>query len=80
MAKITSKGQITLPKKVRDDLGLRPGDEIEFVLDENKHYRIKKILRDNPFIAWRGFAKHLVGMRTDDLINEMRGEPLDNSD
>jgi AbrB family looped-hinge helix DNA binding protein len=27
---LTSKGQITLPKQVRDDLGLHPGDRILF--------------------------------------------------
>lgn len=31
VATMTSKGQMTLPKNVRDDLRLRPGDQIEFV-------------------------------------------------
>lgn len=30
-ARITSKGQLTLPKQVRDRHGLKPGDEVEFV-------------------------------------------------
>jgi len=30
-AKITSKGQITLPKEVRERHGLKPGDRVEFV-------------------------------------------------
>lgn len=29
-AKLTSKGQLTVPKRVREALGLRPGDEIVF--------------------------------------------------
>jgi antitoxin PrlF len=29
MAKITAKGQVTLPKNVRDAVGLKPGDEVE---------------------------------------------------
>ncbi|WP_048645029.1 AbrB/MazE/SpoVT family DNA-binding domain-containing protein [Nitratireductor soli] len=34
LAKITTKGQITLPKEVRDRHGLKPGDRVEFV-EEN---------------------------------------------
>ena len=28
---ITSKGQVTIPKAVRDELGLRKGDKVNFV-------------------------------------------------
>lgn len=31
-ARVTSKGQITIPKKVRDDLGMKAGDRIAFTL------------------------------------------------
>ena len=34
IATITSKGQITIPKKIRDALRLRPGDQVDFVLDD----------------------------------------------
>lgn len=30
---ITSKGQTTIPKKIRDHLRLNPGDRIDFVID-----------------------------------------------
>ena len=29
-AKVTSKGQITVPKEIRDKLGIRQGDELVF--------------------------------------------------
>lgn len=31
-ARVTSQGQITVPKRVRDVMRLRPGDEVEFEL------------------------------------------------
>jgi AbrB family looped-hinge helix DNA binding protein len=32
-ATITSKGQVTIPKKIRDKLGLKPGDMLNFELE-----------------------------------------------
>jgi antitoxin PrlF len=34
VATLTSKGQITLPKDIRDRLGLKPGDKLDFRVDE----------------------------------------------
>lgn len=39
-AKITSKGQITIPKKIRDLLDLNDGDYVVFYYDENKNVKI----------------------------------------
>jgi antitoxin PrlF len=35
-AKVTSKGQVTLPKAVRDALGLRRGDEVVFRVESDR--------------------------------------------
>lgn len=32
--KVTSKGQVTIPKRVRETLGLRKGSQVEFVLEQ----------------------------------------------
>jgi AbrB family looped-hinge helix DNA binding protein len=33
-ATITSKGQVTIPRRIRDLLRLEPGDRIDFVIDD----------------------------------------------
>jgi antitoxin PrlF len=35
-ARLTSKGQITVPKAVRDGLGLKPGDQVLFRLEKGR--------------------------------------------
>ena len=37
---LTSKGQITIPKNIRDKFNLHPGDKVEFILDEKNNCRI----------------------------------------
>jgi antitoxin PrlF len=34
-ATITSKGQTTIPKEIRDHLHLKPGDKVDFVVEED---------------------------------------------
>lgn len=40
---MTSKGQVTFPKPIRDKLRLRPGDKIDFVLEEDGSLRITPV-------------------------------------
>lgn len=52
-ATITSKGQITIPKEVRDALGVGAGDRLEFVAEEEGVYKVVAATRD---------VRHLKGM------------------
>ena len=52
-ATITSKGQITIPKEVRDALGVGAGDRVEFVAEEEGAYRVVAATRD---------VRHLKGL------------------
>jgi antitoxin PrlF len=45
-ATVTSKGQITLPKVVRERLGVEAGDKIEFVETEPGVFRVVAATRD----------------------------------
>lgn len=44
-AKVTSKGQITIPKKVRDSLKLHTGDRIEFVVQSDTEAHISPVTK-----------------------------------
>lgn len=39
-ATITAKGQVTVPKPIRDKLRLKPGDRIDFILDSGDEVRV----------------------------------------
>lgn len=56
-AKLTSKGQITIPRDIRQRLGLRQGDRLEFVLDETGRL-VVQVLRSegSPFGILQDFA------------------------
>lgn len=42
-AKLTSKGQITIPKVVRQTLGIDEGDIVIFCLDKDKNVKMSNI-------------------------------------
>ena len=44
-ATITSKGQITIPKEIRDSLILHAGDKIDFTVTENGEMLLKPLTR-----------------------------------
>jgi len=52
MGTVTKKGQITIPKRVRDELGIKPGDEVVFVKYQgnfvimNKHEFLRRVMDD----------------------------------
>ena len=52
-AKVTSKGQITVPVEIRRTLGVKPGDNIRFEQQEGG-IRVMRDADDNPFEKWRG--------------------------
>jgi AbrB family looped-hinge helix DNA binding protein len=76
--RMTSKGQITVPKKVRDRMGLRAGSEVEIALGEGGEYVLRKAGRrrkppTDPIDRARGSLA--LGMTTDEFMKFLRGEP-----
>lgn len=72
-AKITAKGQVTIPMEVRLRLGLRPGDEVEF-LEDSGRFLLRKHLRNSPLKVYRGYLAHLAGCDPDQLVGKMRSD------
>lgn len=71
-ARMTSKGQLTVPKAVRERLGLRPGDEVEF--DEvDGVFRIRKRIRRSPFDRYVGYLGDQATVDPDAIVRELRG-------
>jgi antitoxin PrlF len=46
IATLTSKGQVTIPKDVRDALRLRQGDRLEFVVEDDGTIRVRPLTVD----------------------------------
>jgi antitoxin PrlF len=76
---LTIKGQVTIPKRLRDYLGLAPGDKVRFEFVEGGAVRIigprkpgkAKGGKTSRFAALRGTRRS--GMSTDEIMNLLRG-------
>jgi AbrB family looped-hinge helix DNA binding protein len=63
-ATVTSKGQVTIPKEIRERLDLDEGTEVEFVLDEegNVTVRPKKPAMERLRDVRRTLSKHDIDL------------------
>ncbi|MCL1893901.1 MAG: AbrB/MazE/SpoVT family DNA-binding domain-containing protein [Holophagaceae bacterium] len=80
LAKITLRGQITIPVGIRKKLGVKDGDKVLFIEDDNGRIIIEnsvKIVLKEAQEAFKGEAER-VGLKNEqdvvDMINEMRQE------
>jgi len=72
---VTSKGQVTIPKRVRDLLGIGPGSMIDFERGQDGRIvlvKIDKNARPNRFARLRGHAGK--GLSTAEIMAMTRGE------
>ncbi|UPY35191.1 type II toxin-antitoxin system PrlF family antitoxin [Sediminicoccus sp. KRV36] len=76
---VTIKGQVTIPKPIRDRLGLVPGNRVEFEALPDGRIAISKALDPEDAYAQRiararGMAKGLDGLSTDEVMRLLRGD------
>jgi len=72
---VTTKGQVTIPKAMRDRLGVSPGDQVEFRLEPDCRVVLVKSDGTRPksrFDAIRGIAG--PGPTTDEIMTLLRGD------
>lgn len=51
---ISSRGRITLPVEIRKQLGLKTGDRVEFVVDDERTSIRRAQAPENPFVKYIG--------------------------
>lgn len=86
--RVTTKGQVTIPKQIRDHLGIGPGSEVQFVATDDgaRLVAVNENLSEEE--ASRKFREvldkmegtlDLGGMTTDEYMEWLRG-PRENLD
>ena len=70
-ATVAERGQITLPKAVRDALGLTKGTQLKVELDGGRIILRKNV--DDALSRLRGKYKLPEGVSSDDVMRELRG-------
>ena len=70
-ATVAERGQITLPKAVRDALGLSKGSKLKVELDGGRIVLRKDV--SDALSKLRGSIKLPPGVTTDDIMRELRG-------
>lgn len=70
-AKVAERGQITIPKALRERLGIRPGTVLDFREDHGRLIAVKTATTDAVDQVYGKFGR---GRRTETIIQEIRGK------
>ncbi len=72
--RVTSKGQVTIPLAVRRKLGIEPGSEVDFEMDEDGARLIRRKTGKGKAIARRLRGRGTVALTTDEIMALTRAE------
>lgn len=75
---VTVKGQVTVPKPVRDRLGLNPGSRVAFIVEADGRVTLRRADAEPPpasrFALARQAAKGRNSLTTAEIMKLTRGE------
>jgi AbrB family looped-hinge helix DNA binding protein len=69
-AKVAERGQVTIPKALRERLGIVPGTVLDFIEEQGRLIAKKTEAVDAVDLAFGRLGR---GRNTDDIIQEIRG-------
>jgi AbrB family looped-hinge helix DNA binding protein len=69
---VSEKGQVTIPKRLRERLDVRPGDQLDFI-EEDGRLVARKTVEHDPVDSVYGSVR--LSRSTDEIIRELRGDP-----
>jgi antitoxin PrlF len=77
MSRMTKRGQVTIPKRVQDHLGLKPDSQVELTLT-NEGRIAGRTGEERPKTRFDELIGTLdLGMTTDEFIKMLQGDPDD---
>ena len=71
-ARVAERGQVTIPKALRNRLGIRPGTVLEFLEEEGRLVAVKAEPLDPLDKVYGRFGR---GRHTEEVMRELRGSP-----
>lgn len=81
--KLSAEGQLVLPQAIQEKLGIKPGDEIVFIMRDN---RVEVQAQSSDILSWYGTAKvdgpqdwaevkvETGRLRSEEVIRELEGD------
>ena len=71
--RVTSKGQVTIPQAVRERLGIIPGSEVDFHVDEHGARLVRVSRGEGKGLAARMRGRATAGFSTEEIMALTRG-------
>ena len=72
--RVTSKGQVTIPQRVRELLGITPGSEVDFQIVEGGARLVRVSPGDGRALAGAMRGRATVAMSTEEIMALTRGD------